>query len=905
MGVRFVEQLAGFGDRTALVVPAPDGGAGPAACVRVSYADLAALVEQARQAFGGTRRLVLLEAAATLDAVVAYLGALAGGHPVLLAPDGATTALDRLAQQYDPDVTVRTATGHRLEEHRPGTAHDLHPDLALLLGTSGSSGSPKLVRLSAAGVDANARSVAQALGLTADDRALTTLPLAYCYGLSVLHSHLAVGAGVVLSGWSVLDEELWRAVGTHGVTNLAGVPHTFDLLDRAGFAERHCPALRLVTQAGGRMAPDRVRDVAALGARRGFDLVVMYGQTEATARMACLPAGTAARRPDAVGVAVPGGRIRVLTSDEGTDDVEAAPGEVGEVVYEGPNVMLGYAHSPADLALGRTTHRLRTGDLGRVAADGLLELTGRRSNLVKVAGMRVDLERVDADLAELGLAGLASGTDGRLDVAVECCAHPAMVRSLLASSLSLPPSAVRVVAVDALPRTTSGKPDRAAVTGLADAVTVPARCLAAGCVEGCPPAPERPADGADLTARLVALYAEMLDRPDTDETSTFTSLGGDSLSYVALSVRLEDALGDLPDGWATTPVRDLARQARTRTRWAGVSWARVETGVVLRCLAIIAVVGTHANLFTLRGGAHLLLAVAGFQAARFTFARTVSGTATTTRTADHARRTLRTLRRIAVPTVAWVGGLAAVGLYPWTTALLLTSVAGPDRWGPAWHYWFVEALVWILAATGLLLAVPAVRAVRDATPFAFAVGLVAVGLLPRFDVVHVWTGPERGTAQYVFWLFALGWAVAEARTTRQRLVVSALAAASVPGFFDAPGRDAVVLAGILALTWIPAVRLPRATTGVVGVVASSSLFTYLTQWQVFPHLRDVPLVALVVCLAVGAATWALAERLRRAVAAGQDHRTPSPHQGEPREAPDPRPRSDRRGRRPADLGVRG
>jgi hypothetical protein len=658
------------------------------------------------------------------------------------------------------------------------------------------------------------------------------------------------------------------------------------------------------------MGPDRVRDVAALGARRGFDLVVMYGQTEATARMACLPAGTAARRPDAVGVAVPGGRIRVLTSDagsdDGTDDVEAAPGEVGEVVYEGPNVMLGYAHSPADLALGRTTHRLRTGDLGRLAPDGLLELTGRRSDLVKVAGMRVDLERVDADLAELGLAGLASGTDGRLDVAVECCAHPAMVRSLLASSLSLPPSAVRVVAVDALPRTSSGKPDRAAVPALADAATVPARCVAAGCVEGCPPAPDRLPAGADLTARLVALYAEMLDRPDADETSTFASLGGDSLSYVALSVRLEDVLGDLPDGWATTPVRDLARQTRTRTRLA-----RVETVVVLRCLAIVAVVGTHANLFTLRGGAHLLLAVAGFQAARFTFARSASGTAT--RTAEHARRTLRTLGRIVVPTVVWVGGLAALGLSPWTTALLVNTVAGPDRWGVAWHYWFVEALVWILVATGLLLAVPAVRAVRDARPFAFALGLLAVGLLLRFDVVHVWTGPERGTAQFVFWLFALGWAVGEARTTRRRLVVSALAVASVPGFFDSPARDAFVLAGVLALTWVPSVRLPRVATGVVGVVASSSLFTYLTQWQVFPHLRDVPVVALVVCLAVGAAAWALAERLRHAVAAGaavtatttNEDRTPSPHQGEPREAPDPRPRSDRRGRRPADLRVRG
>jgi len=858
VAVTFVDRLGSFGPRPALVVPAPDGGAGSAASVTVAYADLAASVDAGRRRLGPVPRLVLLEAAPTLDAVVTYLGALAGGHAVLLAPDGATAALDRLADRYDPDVVARsTETGWTVQEGRAGTAHTLHPDLALLLGTSGSSGSPKLVRLSAGNLSANATSVAAALRLTADDRAVTTLPLAYCYGLSVLHSHLAVGASVVLSGWSVLDEELWRAVEAHGVTNLAGVPHTFDLLDQAGFADRRCPRLRLVTQAGGRMAPDRVRGLATLGARRGFDLVVMYGQTEATARMACLPAGLAALRPGAVGLAVPGGRFRVLASGPDEPDADAAPGESGEVVYEGPNVMLGYAHSPADLALGRTTDRLRTGDLGRVAEDGLLEITGRLSALVKVAGMRVDLERVDADLSDLGLTALAAGVDGRLDVAVECCAHPSMVRSVLASSFSLPPSAIRVVAVDALPRTANGKPDRSVVPALAEAGGAPAGCCAAGCTGGPATAGSAATSaGVGLPGRLVALYAEMLDRPDADETSTFTGLGGDSLSYVALSVRLEDELGTLPDCWATTPVRDLARLARRRSRWA-----RVETGVLLRCLSIVAVVGTHAGLFTLRGGAHLLLVLAGYQAARFTFA-----TGAAEPLSAHGCRVGRTLARLAVPTIAWVGTLAAVGAYPWTTALLVNTVAGPDRWGRAWHYWFVEALVWILAATGLLLAVPALRNLRSRNGFGFAIGLVVVGLLPRFGVVHVWTGPERGTPQYVFWLFALGWAAAEAQTARHRLVVCALAVVTVPGFFEAPARDALVLAGILLVTWVPTVRLPRVVVPVVAVVASSSLYTYLTQWQVYPALRGIPALAVVAALLAGAATWSVAERLRSVVA---------------------------------------
>ncbi|WP_088289901.1 AMP-binding protein [Kineosporia sp. A_224] len=879
MPVAFAERLDRFGDRPALVVPAPDGGADPAASVTVSYTDLARLAGAARRALGGTRRLVLLEPVPTLDCVVTYLGALAGGHVVLLCPDGATAARERLVEQYDPDVVARRAAQGAgpvwtVEERRPGTAHTLHPDLALLLGTSGSAGSPKLVRLGADGVAANAGSVADSLGITADDRAVTTLPLAYCYGLSVLHSHLARGASLVLSERSVLDEPFWRTVAEHRVTNLAGVPYTFDLLERAGFADRHCPALRLVTQAGGRMAPDRVREVAALGRRHGWDLVVMYGQTEATARMACMPAGLAARYPQAVGRAVPGGTLRVLArgTGQGPDDApEAAPGEVGEIVYEGPNVMLGYAHGPADLALGRTTTRLRTGDLGRVGPDGLLQVTGRTSGFVKVLGVRIDLARVDENLADLGLTALADGADDRLDVAVEGCAHPAMVRSLLASELALPPSAVRVVGVDALPRTPNGKPDRAAVGRLVEAAAAPAGCCAAddaarACTAACgsrartaaatADAGDGDGDGdvvtaPDRTARLVALYAEMLDRPDAGPASTFTGLGGDSLSYVALSVRLEDELGTPPDGWATTAVADLARSAAPRRS----AWARVETAVLLRCLAIVAVVGTHANLFTLRGGAHLLLAVAGYNAARFTFTATGAG--------EHLRRVGRTLSRVVVPTVVWVGGLAVVGVYPWTTALLVNGPLGPDDWGRAWHYWFVEALVWILVATAALLAVPAVRRARAGHPFAVAVGLVGVGLLPRFDVVRVDTGPERGTPQYVFWLFALGWATAEARTVRQRLIVSGAAAVAVPGFFDNPARDAVVLVGVLALLWVPAVRLPRVVTPLVGILASSSLYIYLTQWQVFPALRDVPALALAASLLVGVAAWTLAERLRR------------------------------------------
>ena len=291
--------LGGRPDDVALLA-----GTGP-----VTYADLAARVEARATELGATRRVVLLEAANDVDSVVTYLAALAGGHPVLLAAPGDTERHADLVDRYRPDVVQ--ASGRQMREVRSGTGHDLHPDLAVLLSTSGSTGSPKLVRLSLANVLANARSIAAYLGIRDTDRAITSLPLHYCYGLSVLNSHLVSGAAVVLTELSVADACFWDLVDASGATSFAGVPYTFELLEASGFRDRAVPSLRYLTQAGGRMDPARVREYAELGRRRGWDLFVMYGQTEATARMAYLPPDLAAEHPEAVGVPIPGGAFRL------------------------------------------------------------------------------------------------------------------------------------------------------------------------------------------------------------------------------------------------------------------------------------------------------------------------------------------------------------------------------------------------------------------------------------------------------------------------------------------------------------------------------------------------------------------------------------------------------------------
>src|SRR5688572_20580861 len=182
----FLHDLSRHGERPALV----DAVRGSV----LTYDDLQRRIDDAAERLGTTRRLVLLEPANAVAPLTTYLAALQLGHPVLLAPEGRPEARRRLVDAYDPDVLV-TTDGDRIDvvERRARAAHDLHPDLALLLSTSGSTGSSKVVRLSHANLQSNAEAIASVLGIREDDRALTSLPPAYCYGLSVLHSHLARG----------------------------------------------------------------------------------------------------------------------------------------------------------------------------------------------------------------------------------------------------------------------------------------------------------------------------------------------------------------------------------------------------------------------------------------------------------------------------------------------------------------------------------------------------------------------------------------------------------------------------------------------------------------------------------------------------------------------------------------
>jgi acyl-CoA synthetase (AMP-forming)/AMP-acid ligase II len=367
---------------------------------------------------------LLLSLPISVDSVVRYMAALESGRPVAL---------------LDPALPEETLK----EIHTRFGGAECHPDLGLLLATSGSTGSPKLVRLSRNAIMANAESIAQSLDIGADEVAITTLPFFYSYGMSVLNSHLLRGATIVVDDRGYLDKGFWATVAEQGVTSLAGVPYQYEMLRRVGFDPAKYPALRTLTQAGGRLRPQLVADFAARMATVGGRLYVMYGQTEAGPRMAVLPPGKVTEKAGSVGLPVPGGRFTI-------------EGELGEVVYHGPNVMMGYAETAADLAKGDELGGvLHTGDLGRLDEDGFLFLTGRTKRIGKVFGVRLNLDDVER---MLDVQAAAVSANDKIVIWVEGTPGDDLATGL-AERLNVHHSGLRVRGIDKLPLLPNGKVD--------------------------------------------------------------------------------------------------------------------------------------------------------------------------------------------------------------------------------------------------------------------------------------------------------------------------------------------------------------------------------------------------------------------------------------------------------------
>ncbi|MBE6908527.1 MAG: AMP-dependent synthetase [Ruminococcaceae bacterium] len=351
---------------------------------------------------------------------------------------------------------VYSAHGYALMKTARQEAYPLNDALGLLLTTSGSTGSPKLVRQSYVNIIDNAQSIVKYLELDAEERPITTLPMNYTYGLSIINSHLLAGATILVTDKDFTQRGFWDFFREAGATSFGGVPYTYEMLDRMRFYRMELPSLRTMTQAGGKILPDIQEKFAKYAVENDKRFFVMYGACEATARMGYLPAEMALVKKGSVGIAIPGGRFRLIDGDEReiTD-----PNVVGELIYEGKNVTLGYAECGADLNRGDECHGvLKTGDMAYFDEDGFFYISGRKKRFLKIFGNRVNLDEMERLIrGRFNVDAACTGIDDRLSIFTteETLMKP--IQEYAAAVTRLNPSAFRVIHIDEIPKNDSGK----------------------------------------------------------------------------------------------------------------------------------------------------------------------------------------------------------------------------------------------------------------------------------------------------------------------------------------------------------------------------------------------------------------------------------------------------------------
>jgi long-chain acyl-CoA synthetase len=408
--------------------------------------------------------LLLLAVKDRFTFALTYVSALRSRTPVLVIdPEISDEAFLHLVEEFRPSSIVsderlilssweqKEAYGIPIYKNPVEPDYSIYSELASLMPTSGSTGSPKCVRVSYANILASATAIGEYLEVERDRVLITSLPLHYTYGLSLLHVAIWCGVPLVLSEHSTLTSEFWRDFLEYRATDFSGVPFQYEMLMRSGLPEGVMSQMRCMTQAGGKLSIEKTSFFLEKAAEHEFDFFTMYGQTEATPRIAYVPPSWAISKLGSAGKPIPGGSIKIAKANQGD--------AFGEVVYSGPNVCLGYASSAEDLSLpDQFGGVLRTGDLGYLDEDGFLFLTGRASRDVKVSGKRVNLDELEQGLSSLTGESAILGIDEKIVIVTDHIDQRG-IWDYVRDQTTLHPSKVSIFRVLQLPRFSSGKVD--------------------------------------------------------------------------------------------------------------------------------------------------------------------------------------------------------------------------------------------------------------------------------------------------------------------------------------------------------------------------------------------------------------------------------------------------------------
>lgn len=345
------------------------------------------------------KNLVFLYLESDLISVACYLTILNSPHTIaLLSSSLETTLKRRLENEYNPYIifdqtrenidnfTSANIKNEILETHFHFNIHNeglkIHDNCKILLSTSGTTGSPKFVKLSEDNIIENALSIADYLPINRNDCTPLNLPLFYSYGFSIFNSNAISGGKIVCNLPMILDNRFWEALNRYKFTSIAGIPYIYEMLSNVGFFKKNLPSLKYLTQAGGHLNKKVKKQFYKYAKHNEISFFVMYGQTEAAPRISYVPANKLGDKLGSIGIPIKNGNL----------DID---NETGELLYSGPNIFGGYASKASDLEKWETISSLKTGDLAKKDKDGYFYIKGRIKRFVKIFGNRINLDELE------------------------------------------------------------------------------------------------------------------------------------------------------------------------------------------------------------------------------------------------------------------------------------------------------------------------------------------------------------------------------------------------------------------------------------------------------------------------------------------------------------------------------
>ncbi|MEM9989542.1 MAG: AMP-binding protein, partial [Pseudomonadota bacterium] len=567
-------------------------------------------------------------------------------------------------------------------------------------------------------------------------------------------SHLLKGATIIVEHTEITEKDFYDKLESERVTTFPCVPFHFDLFERIGFRQWDLPDLNYITQAGGALAPHLAKTYAAWAKETDKEFFIMYGATEATARMAYLSSHLAECHSDTIGQPVSNGQFHLL--DPQGDLIEEV-GEEGELVYTGPNVMLGYAEGREDLSKGRDHHQLHTGDMALKTADGLYKITGRISRFAKLYGKRFNLQDIENTLSAHGVTGATFSDDRSLFVATRQKDSHRLIVDLISEHFGIAPQDIKTREYQDLPTLSSGKIHYQALREDFARQEKEKAFLST---------PQKSQKQA-----LLDLYAETF-LTEVSEEDSFRSLEGDSLRFIQISLGIEKIIGHLPQGWEDKPISALTEgQSKVKPKWL----AEVETNVLIRVGAILLVLCNHGGAHFLKGGAHILLMVSAFNFVRFQYPQILQG---------KVKPFLSNfLVNVLIP---YWGIILIYGLYrsniSWADIFLYRNIIGAPG-SPGFGTWFIEVMVQGFFILILLSQVKGVKSQYQKHPFSVAMALLCFAIMMRIGHEMVFGVYKEPTWMFPFtavlWVFMFGVVMAHAETTQQKIITTGLLALSV------------------------------------------------------------------------------------------------------------------------------